>query len=301
MNTVMSAHSDIFLGGHVSKALNIMMNTINHTKEKAYGQLVIGESGVGKTTLCKYLAETLNLDAPVIDEVKIKPALYVKITTLQTPTQLALELLAALDVTIYAIRLSHQRAMQRLKQLLSKHQVKVIIVDEMQNALPYTAGQRLLEISKCVAEILDDTNIPMILVGTPALRRLLELDKRAKDFQTEEQIARRFRAELEIPAIPMGTWAWLEAINYFMTKHGLAHITEVDKVLMYRLHIATKGKPALLAKLFSLAELDKGLKTKEFLHRLKQSYEEGFGKTGNPFDEKLLTDRELEKHLQKAS
>lgn len=300
MTTVIKDTGDIFLEGHVQKTLNALMRTVLHSTDKAYGQLVIGKSGVGKTTIGMYLADRLNRQIPQIGEVPVKPALYVKITTLQTPTQFALGILGALNVTEYGARISHQRAMSRLKDLLVEHQVKVIIVDEMQNALPYTAGQRLLEMSKCISEILDDTNIPLILMGTPALKRLLELDKRAKDFQTEEQIARRFRAELVIPPIPFGTWVWLDAINFFMTKFGLTQFTKDDWLPMFRMHLATKGKIAQLEKLISFVDVDV-FYTNAPLTALQQAYSEGFSLTGNPFDVKTLSDRALDKYLEQGS
>lgn len=288
--------NEIYLGGHYSKVWQNMLKVVQQNIDYPYSLLIYGQSGVGKTTIGKRFAQELNKNVvQVPSSHPIYPALYVKLTTLKSPAQLLSQILWVMGVTSVRGRPEVHALIRRLKLLLKEHQVKVIILDEMQNALPFAAGQKLLEISKTLTELLDDTNVPLILLGTPALTKLLEIDKRSQDFQLEEQIARRFRSPIKLPSFPSRAKAWIEAINFVTAKKGIAPLTAKDWQIISRLHIATDGRMALLQKLISLSKLSTELTSDTALNALKDAFNEGFMEKLNPFDLDHLSAKELKK------
>lgn len=296
MTHQLASHSDeIYLGGHYSKIWQKMLNVVQQDVDYPYSLLIYGQSGVGKTSIGKHFAQELNKDVvPDPSSTPVYPAVYVKLTTLKSPAQLLKQIIWEIGLTKGLGNEVHE-LIKQLKRLLQEHKVKVIILDEMQNALPFAAGQKLLEISKTLTELLDDTHVPLILLGTPALKKLLEIDKRSKDFQLEEQIARRFKNSIYIPSFPTRAKAWIEAINFITAKKGIAPLTTKDWQLSARLHIATDGRMALLQKLISLSKLSADLTSDAALDALKEGFHEGFMEELNPFDLEHLSAKELKK------
>lgn len=286
-------NDSLYLGGHFGIIWSEMAKLVESTSDYPYSLLVYGESGVGKSTLAKQFVETLNQNSKLVDGITHYPALYVKLSVLKSPIQFITQLLWQFGVTKLSGRLDSLPLMERLKVLLKNHNVQVVVIDEMQNSLPLATGQRVLEIAKTLTELIDDTRIPFILLGTPALLKLKEIDKRSTDHLYEEQLSRRFKKPIHIPHFPIRIRQWIEIINFLAEKKGIAPLTTDHITISSRLHIATKGKVGLLQKLFSLLKPVPDLTSPASLVALAYAYKEGFSNDLNPFDPIDLTDKDV--------
>jgi len=263
--------------------------------EFKYSMLLTGESGAGKTYLAKhYLASSPQRHTI---EKNITPILYCKLTQTKTATDLLLQLTSALGATTEKPTTKNYIAQERLIHLLKEHHVELIIIDEVQECLPDIDGITAQRMAKQFAGLIDNAQIPMILIGTPLSARLLNLKYGSRKHQVygEEQLSRRFIAEQQLKPIPPRCQAWLNCINYFCNKHVFEQFTLNDKSTINRIYVATHGRPGLVEKLFSFLP---ATKTEITIEHLFHSFSLSINiSINNPFDTHLFTDDDISSML----
>src|SRR5947209_17585398 len=144
--------------------------------------LITGRSGVGKTSLAEYYM----LDYPRIEtEEGLKvPILYLKIEVPATPKNLVSALLAALgDPMAEKGNIGSQT--RRLRKFLKDLKTELIILDEFQHFIDRDSLKVLKTISDWLKLLIDNAKIPVILMGMPYSRIIL-------DTRGNEQLKRRF-------------------------------------------------------------------------------------------------------------
>lgn len=274
-----------------------------HCKRHAipYSLLVLGQSGVGKSALARAYCES----HPVVPTPSklIMPVLYVALTDTTTPKALVEQLLHALNVTAFNRSTTLLQLQDRLLHLLSMHQVELVIIDEVQECLPRAHGPARQKIIKLLTWLIDHSQIPFALFGTPIAENLFRFGADNEEYKTEEQFSRRCYAPIRLTAIPPMSQSWLAAANYFLDKrdHSPFDIKyQSHKGLLNRLYLATSGKFGLLEKFLLHLPSDINMFDEQQLPILAKVYATTISdKNLNPFDDVVFNDIELESHIQR--
>lgn len=142
--------------------------------------LVLGESGVGKSSLCRWIAE--NHPRRTLPERDIIPALVVAVPPTGTIGGIAGTMLAALgDPTPNVGTTGHRTA--RIITLCRQCRVELILFDEAQHVHDRGQSKAHYMVADWFKHIIDEINVPTVLLGLPRLEMLL---------QVNEQLRRRF-------------------------------------------------------------------------------------------------------------
>jgi Cdc6-like AAA superfamily ATPase len=156
--------------------------------------LITGRPGVGKTTLAEYYMK----DYPRIetDEGLKVPILYVKIEVPSTPKNLVSSILSALgDPAAEKGTIGSQT--RRLRKFLEDLKTELIILDEFQHFIDRDSLKVLKTISDWLKLLIDNSKIPVVLMGMPYSRIIL-------DTRGNEQLKRRFSLRRSIEPFSWG-------------------------------------------------------------------------------------------------
>jgi hypothetical protein len=146
------------------RCLNKIEECRNDSKIAAepFCMLVTGEPGVGKTTLCK---EYEKLHSRIeLDEKTLIPVLLARIPIPATPKNLVSNLLTGLGDPIAEKGTTYNQT-KRLINFLKQCKVELIILDEFQHFIDQDSDKILYTISDWLKQLINETGIPIILVG----------------------------------------------------------------------------------------------------------------------------------------
>lgn len=199
--------------------------------------LITGRPGVGKTTLAEYYMK----DYPRIetDEGLKVPVLYVKIEVPATPKSLVSALLSSLgDPAAEKGNIGSQT--RRLRKFLKDLKTELIILDEFQHFIDRDSLKVLKTISDWLKLLIDNSKIPVVLMGMPYSRIIL-------DTRGNEQLKRRFSLRRSIEPFGWGGTkekqkdfrSFLKLVDEKMPFNKRANL--FDRTMAFRFYCATNG------------------------------------------------------------
>lgn len=265
---------------HVQQMMDRCRNWSEGAPEP-YCLLVVGETGMGKSTLIKdYIAKN---PRAVTTETTTVPVLSASIPAPATMKGMATELLTKLGDPL-AERGTLNQQTWRLRRLLETCRVEMIILDEFNHFIDRDSDKVLRSVADWLKVLIDTTGIPMVLVGTPNSRSVLNANEQLRRrFGTHERLEPftwagdgkqqfcRFLMEVD-SRLPLPERSHLDdetmADRFFRASHG--SIASVMKLVRKATHIALdKGLPrldtGLLSSVFAEDLLDPGNMPNPFL------------------------------------
>ncbi|MCD4504171.1 TniB family NTP-binding protein [Chromobacterium piscinae] len=169
--------------------LNNMIRCFNESRDRMEPlcMIVTGESGVGKSTLIRAI---LDLYKPTEhEEFTEKPIIVASIPLPSTIKALYSELLMELGAG-FPERGSIEEKRIKLLELLRRCKTRLIILDEFQHLVERGTRQRIEAVADAIKTLINQSGIPIILVGVPSARSVLEYSP---------QLAGRFPLRAHIP------------------------------------------------------------------------------------------------------
>jgi type II secretory pathway predicted ATPase ExeA len=148
--------------------------------------LVQGETGTGKTT-CNHRYEK-KFPRYETEDGTIVPVLSTAIPVPATVKSLVTKLLLKLGDP-WAERGSVLNQTLRIKRLMKACRVELIILDEFQHFIDRDSQKILQTVSDWLKDLLNETKIPIVLIGMPNSERILEANR---------QLKRRFSVRINI-------------------------------------------------------------------------------------------------------
>ncbi|MHC8350854.1 TniB family NTP-binding protein [Pseudomonas sp. RT4P38] len=164
-----------------SRAHQLARKSMSTTRDRqaAASMMLTGDTGVGKSTLCKRIEAELNIDTEHeagCSHVFTKHCLLVEVPPNATIKTLAIELLTKLGLEDRG-RLEHMgsASLNRLiLQRLITMQVRLIILDEFHRILDQGATATKKMVCRWVNQILNQATIPIVLAGLPTIETLID-------------------------------------------------------------------------------------------------------------------------------
>lgn len=160
-------------------AIEELLNTYRRTG-LALHLLVLGESGTGKSTLCRLL--TQRYPRQVLVERDVVPVIHVFAPAAATVTNVASEILRALGDPHPTIGTVANKT-QRIIVLCQACGVELLLVDEAQHMHDRGQIKTHYLVGDWLKRLIDDLGIPSVFLGLPRLELLLNVN---------EQLRRRF-------------------------------------------------------------------------------------------------------------
>ncbi|RQR60743.1 AAA family ATPase [Burkholderia sp. Bp9125] len=163
------------------------------TNEEAEHLMLIGESGVGKSTLLKNYTRK----HPIVqhEELTEIPVLYVPLGQAPTPKMMASTMLYALGDPKWNLG-KESDLTARLIFLIKTCRVRIVIVDEVNHLVDRGGEKTLHTTADWLKRLVDATRVSFVLAGIPRTRRLLA---------TNDQLRGRFREVIEIDRFSVAT------------------------------------------------------------------------------------------------
>ncbi|MDQ3800114.1 MAG: TniB family NTP-binding protein [Acidobacteriota bacterium] len=282
------------------RCLNKIEECRNDSKMSAepFCMLITGEPGVGKTTLCKEY-EKLH-PRMELDEKTLIPVLLARIPIPATPKNLVSILLTALGDPIADKGTTYNQT-KRLIKFLKECEVELIILDEFQHFIDQDSDKILYTISDWLKQLINETEIPIILVGLAQSVNVLKANSQLKRrFSMQDGLANfkwlkksdNKKSEAENAngnekqaAKDIDYLAFLKAVDEMLPLAEDSHLA--GQLIAYRMWKATQGNVARTMKLIRYAArlaLKDG-EEKVSLDLLEKAYEKLFAGDSdqNPF------------------
>jgi len=209
--------------------------------------LVLGESGTGKSTLCRYL--THKYKRIVLPERDVVPVIYVAVPAGATISSVASEILLALGDPA-PDRGTVPAKTHRVITLCRACGVELLLVDEAQHM--HDRGQVATHymVGDWLKQLIDQLQIPTVFLGLPNLEQLL---------QVNEQLRRRFSRRLYLALGRSDTTSIeTECLQLFISLAAclpvpLAYGDLKPEDLGARLSFASDGRVAYIKKILQSA------------------------------------------------
>jgi hypothetical protein len=248
--------------------LEAIGNTHATGMSKARGMLLLGDTGTGKTTIAdtyidKYLQECGSLES---NELTRKPILKISIPSDATTIGILTKLLGELDHED-CVTGTQARLMHRFIKAAKAYRVEMLILDEFQHLLRNQAQKRTRQAANTIKTLHDDLNIPILMIGMPESRQIIE---------AHSELYRRFTYEqIELKSFSLDSEEETESFrNYIKSCASILLSTDVKTTklwsdsMLLRFHVATSGKTALISRIFEKVlqktELSETLKKEHF-------------------------------------
>ena len=173
---------------HVKRILSTLdrMYAYQCDNEEPEHIVLLGESGVGKSTLLKKYAEK---HAPIHhEELTEVPVLYIELDESPTPKSIASTLLKRLGDPLWD-KGDKKIMKERLIHLLNECRVRIVIIDEANHMVDRGGEKTLHNSADWLKGVVNKARVSFVLAGIPRTRRL---------FRTNDQLRDRFREIVEI-------------------------------------------------------------------------------------------------------
>ncbi|QYJ95703.1 TniB family NTP-binding protein [Shewanella spartinae] len=270
------------------KAMNhVHYNFRQH--EKAFGLLITGPSGIGKS----FLAETYtNQSVPKKTiELNTIPVLHFEVPiATNSPGILLRSLIKAMGAPVPRKTVEFSELFAQFNYLLKAFEVELLILDEVQHTLPKRDGIKTQEMLKFFASLLDQSRVPTVFMGTRAAERLMNFGKSKGTYDDDEQLSRRLIKPIKLHEILPRNIECFEAFNFFFAKANLPLLAQDEKDIIARLCLAYRNHYfGTLDKLFSGYDFSYVTDRKSLLNALKKSFELNCPQEDNPFCTKAFS------------
>lgn len=257
---------------------------------------------MGKTTLCKHYARdfprTLTADGSNI------PILVAKVEVPASPKSLVTALLKSMGDPMPDKGSTVSQTI-RLKQLMKDCGTQLVILDEFQHFIDRDSQKVLKTISDWLKLLMDDTRVPIILVGMPYSHGILDADG-------NEQLQRRFSVRISLQPFDWNDSEdrkdfrkFLQAVDDKLPLNDWSNLSDTN--MAYRIYIATDGVISRVMKLVRRATviaLDLGMERLD-LDILSIVYDECLAASNpekeNPFIEDLPNKEKRTRRTSKSA
>jgi Bacterial TniB protein len=214
--------------------------------------LITGRPGVGKTSLAEfYIKDHPRIETEEAIEI---PVLYLKIEVPATPKNLVSSLLAELgDPAAEKGNIGSQT--RRFRKFLKDLNTELIILDEFQHFIDKDSLKILKTISDWLKLLIDNSKIPVILMGMPYSHIIL-------DTRGNEQLKRRFSLRRAIEPFRWGGRSeeqkdfrnFLKLVDRELPFNGSANLA--GKTMAFRFYCATNGVISYVMDIVRMAALN---------------------------------------------
>ena len=230
----------------LTKMVNLFDSLRN--KKKKYGvascMLVTGESGSGKSELAKYYAK----NNPKIEQVERThiPVLHYELRSVSTPEEFLRSLLVTIgDPQCGRGAKNKGELYERLITLLKVVGIELLILDEIQVIIERRSAKVVTGIADLFKDLINDTEIPIIFMGMPWSRYLVE---------SNQQLARRISYRYTIPPFKISSNEdrddYRRLLMCLSEAYGLSKKIKLEEMTMsLRCFSATSGNLAATANL----------------------------------------------------
>lgn len=263
-----------------------------HDKDMSRGLLIYGASGEGKThAVTQYKSQFPERKTP---ETTISPVFYFRMSeSKKTVDDFLTVLIRELGTTPPKGRPQAGALFDQFKVLVKEKKIELFIIDEIQQVLPKTDGQRALEMVKFLCALIDCTelNTSFVFVGSERAMRLITYGEDGGTVDDNEQLSRRIFRPVRLTRLKPRSQEWVDCVNFFVQRIGLSKLTvSEDKDLFDRIYIAyTERSFSTLQDLFH-CNTNKAVEDKEeLLDWLAKKYALTGKAELNPFCPETLT------------
>ncbi|MFD2642666.1 ATP-binding protein [Pseudomonas japonica] len=149
------------------------------TRQAASSMMLIGPTGTGKSKLCERIAQEFGCAEKLGDnnsQILTKGCLLVEVPPDATIKTLAIQMLSRMVVeNRERLEKSSGTALTRMIiQRLIVMQTQLIILDEFHRLLDQGQGPTKKKVCRWINQILNETKIPVLLVGLPTVEKLID-------------------------------------------------------------------------------------------------------------------------------
>lgn len=214
--------------------------------------LIKGDTGAGKTTLYRHYEQ----DYPRVEtkELTTIPVLSSTIPVPATPKSLATKLLTKMGDPLAASGTLVTQTL-RLQCLLKRCGVELIILDEFQHFIDRDSNRVLQTISDWLKELLNESRIPIVLIGMPNCDLILERNSQLRRRFGVRESLEPFKWEHPDPEVQRQVRT--EFRRFLKTLDEQFPLIErsnlADPATAYLIYSATKGSVASVVKLLRRA------------------------------------------------
>lgn len=222
----------------IEEALLRCLKTAGHNP---HGMALIGETGVGKTTLLERFRKTYRLEETDTHS-------YQLVVVVDTPPD------ATIKATLTALlrelgcpmpdKGTKESMMTRALTLLTELKTQLIVFDEFQHLLQTQTPKHRQSVIDFIKSLMNKTKIPVVLSGLPDASLVIQADP---------QLKRRFAAVQHIKEFSIYSEVEFNYYQAFLSNIQKAipfpTLTLSDENMLYRIYLATQGKVGLLSSL----------------------------------------------------
>ncbi len=231
------------------RALSVIEQSLAIFRETGIAQhlLVLGESGTGKSTLCRLLLQ--KYPRLVLVERDVLPVLCVSVPAAASIASVASEILRALGDPSPAIG-SISAKTQRIIILCRACRVELLLMDEAQHMHDRGQISTHYYVGDWLKRLIDELGIPSVFLGLPRFQRLLTVnDQLRRRFSRRVLLALGQDPEVSVQTECLQLFISLAACLPIPVQFGGLSNSELGQ----RLYFASDGRVAYLKKLLQSA------------------------------------------------